>query len=175
MTNRKSGKDWRKAYNDAKAKVIKIENQITDRLVELCKANPDVIVGIQADSEHTEIKAKSIQDITYIETMTTEVRLIYIEIIEKALADAHPYQQGNLFEKSETDFIEYYDDGDEYVHPERKTENEILEIRLYCMHEDCKIYIKGQEGYNGAFHAETGQYCDLRNQGFKCKKHRNDV
>jgi hypothetical protein len=69
------------------------------------------------------------------------------------------------------DFIEYEDNGDNYVHPKRTEVAEILEIRLYCMHYGYNKYIRGKEGYNGAFTAETGQYCDLRNQGFKCTEH----
>jgi len=72
------------------------------------------------------------------------------------------------------DFIEYEDNGDNYKYPERKEVTEHLEIRLYCMHEGCNKYIKGIEGYNGAFTAETGQSCDLRNQGFMCVKHDNN-
>jgi hypothetical protein len=71
------------------------------------------------------------------------------------------------------DFIEYTDNGDDYVPPERKFENDILEIRLYCMHEGCNKYIKGKEGYNGMFTAETGQHADLRNQGWYCEEHRS--
>lgn len=71
------------------------------------------------------------------------------------------------------DFIEYTDDGDEYVEPTRYNENDQLKIRLYCSHSNCKQYIKGIEGYNGRFHAETGQIADLRNQTWLCDKHKN--
>jgi len=96
MAERNSAKDWRKAYGNAKAKVTRIETQITERLVELCNAHPDVIVGTQADLERTPIKANSIKDLNYIQGMYTETRLAFIEIIEKALADAHPHQQQDL-------------------------------------------------------------------------------
>jgi hypothetical protein len=68
-------------------------------------------------------------------------------------------------------FIEYIDEGDVYEPPERHEVSEVLEIRLYCEHEGCKKYIKGEEGYNGSFFAETGQYADLRNQGWYCTEH----
>jgi hypothetical protein len=61
------------------------------------------------------------------------------------------------------DFIEYIDIGDNYKTPKR--------TRLYCDHKDCNVYIKGTEGYNGGFTAETGQSADLRNQCFICEKH----
>jgi len=68
-------------------------------------------------------------------------------------------------------FKEYKDNGDNYKPPKRKFENEVLDIRLYCNHFGCKTYIKGKEGYNGGFVAETGQFADLRNQCFICEEH----
>ena len=59
----------------------------------------------------------------------------------------------------------------DYKEPERKSEDEILSVRLYCQSEGCKKYIKGKVGYNGGFTAETGQFCDLRNQSWFCEKH----
>jgi hypothetical protein len=97
MTKRNSAKDWRRAYGTAKAKVTRIETQITERLVELCKANPEIPVATKANLERTVIKAKSIKDLNYIQGMNTEARLAYIEIIEKYLADQHPHQQQKLF------------------------------------------------------------------------------
>lgn len=68
-------------------------------------------------------------------------------------------------------FIEYTDISDGYIPPERIFENELIEIRLYCHHPKCSQYIKGVEGYNGRFIAETGQMADLRNQSWECEKH----
>lgn len=68
-------------------------------------------------------------------------------------------------------FIEYTGERSEYVEPERKYANELIEIRLYCGHKDCNQYIKGIEGYNGLFSAETGQQADLRNQEWRCEIH----
>lgn len=93
---RKTVKDWRKAWGDSILKTQKIENDIKVRLQDLCKANPDVIVGTKADAERTPIKAKSIADLTYIEGMDTSARLAFIGIIEKALADQHPHQQQDI-------------------------------------------------------------------------------
>jgi len=70
------------------------------------------------------------------------------------------------------DFIEYTGDRDNYKYPVNRLDvAEILDVNLYCMTEGCNIYIKGLEGYNGAFTAETGHTCDLRNQGFICTEH----
>ena len=72
------------------------------------------------------------------------------------------------------EFKEYIDnDKGDYNYPERQYENDVLDIRLYCNHtSECNVYVKGKEGYNGSFTAETGQHADLRNQCFMCKKHR---
>jgi len=70
---------------------------------------------------------------------------------------------------------EYTDNGDNYIKPERKFENEVLEIRLYCEYQGCKQYIKGHEGYNGSFVAETGQPADLRNECWFCEQHSKEI
>jgi len=173
MTKRKSVQDYRKAWRDSIAKKQKIETDIKARLKDICTTHPEIIVGTKADEHRTPIKAKSIADLTYIEGMDTSTALAFIEIIEKELADAHPHQQTKInFDNKYQDFIEYQDDDNDYEPPERKELTEVLNIRLYCMHESCRTYIKGEEGYNGAFTAETGQYCDLRNKGYTCTKHR---
>ena len=69
------------------------------------------------------------------------------------------------------EFIEYTDNDDKYKQPKRHEASEIIEIRVYCEHEGCNKYIKGNEGYNGKFTAETGQEADLRNECWFCKKH----
>jgi len=74
-------------------------------------------------------------------------------------------------EEKKADALVYIDEGDDYKHPERKTENEVLDIRLYCDHDGCNKYIKGKEGYNGSFLAEDGTRVDLRNQCFICREH----
>lgn len=93
---RKTVKDWRKSYADATAKVIRVENQIKERLLDLCIANPQVPVATRPDVERTVIKASSLSR-GYVEGLTTPERLMYIEIIEKYLADQHPHQQLKAF------------------------------------------------------------------------------
>jgi len=68
-------------------------------------------------------------------------------------------------------FKEYTDNGGNYKSPKRKNESDVLNIRVYCNHKGCKKYIKGKEGYNGAFTAKTGQIADLRNQIWLCYEH----
>lgn len=67
--------------------------------------------------------------------------------------------------------IEYEDNNDNYIEPERHFENDVIAIRLYCSFPGCKKYIKGTEGYNGSFLSEDGKHCDLRNQEYKCSEH----
>jgi len=169
MTKRKSGKELRKDYKVLLDETKAIRKRIIKRAKELLKQHPDVPYG-KKNAWSDEISSVSEYMKSFV--MTPQAGLNVIEKIEQWIADQHPHQQQKLFKEPEQkDFIEYQDDGDEYEQPERKTENEILEIRLYCLHEGCMTYIKGKEGYNGSFYAETGQYCDLRNQGFMCKKH----
>lgn len=72
-------------------------------------------------------------------------------------------------------FYEYSDcdwnDEPLYHPPVRKEASENLPIRLYCYEKGCKQFIKGIEGYNGAFTAETGQTADLRNECWYCTEH----
>jgi hypothetical protein len=68
---------------------------------------------------------------------------------------------------------EYTDNGDNYVEPEREFANDVLDIRVYCGHHDCKNYIKGREGYNGAFTSEDGFKMDLRYHAYICEAHKD--
>jgi hypothetical protein len=69
------------------------------------------------------------------------------------------------------EFITYTGNRKKYKSPVRKSENEDIEIQLFCQKEGCNHYIIGTEGYNGGFEAETGQYADLRNEGWVCDDH----
>lgn len=69
------------------------------------------------------------------------------------------------------ELIEYKHKGEKYKKPERHTENEVHDIRIYCEHRGCKIYVKGREGYNGGVTLENGDHFDLRNQAFVCDFH----
>lgn len=167
---------------NAQAKVTKIENQIKERLIELCRQHPDAEVSRVASlNKRPTLYAK---DVLNTGNLNTEGMLTIINSIEEWLAAQHPHKQTEIefkdsailipVEKEYPDFIEYEDNGDNYQYPERTDEAQVLEIRLYCMHEGCNKYIKGHEGYNGMFRAETGQGCDLRNQGFNCKEHQKE-
>jgi hypothetical protein len=93
------------------------------------------------------------------------------EIIDKnynkSLNETYPKQQKQY---ADVDFIEYTDNDDNYVEPERNC-SDWVDMRLYCLYKGCKQYIKGKEGYNGLFVTENGKQADLRNQCWICKKH----
>lgn len=97
MSKRKNVNDWRKAWRNSIAKTQKIEEEITQRLIDLCIQHPDVPIGSKADAGQTIIKAKSIGSPIYIRGLDTSGKLLYIEIIEKYLVEQHPHQQGELF------------------------------------------------------------------------------
>lgn len=97
MADRKSAKDWRNALQNAENKLQKIKNQISLRLQELSIVHPDVVISYQANIEKTPILANQVQDPNIFIKLNTLTELMFIETIEKALADAHPHQQGDLF------------------------------------------------------------------------------
>ncbi len=97
MAKRLSAQDLRKKHDDLNQKVEALEARIKARLNELVKAHPDVIVAYQADAERTPLKAKSLESKGYIDDMGATSCLIYIERIEKYLAEQHPHQQQELF------------------------------------------------------------------------------
>lgn len=68
--------------------------------------------------------------------------------------------------------MEYTGDRKNYKPPERTSENDVLEIKLFCNQDGCNQYIKGVEGYNGGFISEDGETADLRNECWYCDEHR---
>ena len=96
MANRKSGKEFRKDYNDLLLKKSVLENRIIDRAIGLCQYHPDVILGKITDAKYFRI-----YHFEQPQSLITENYLKVIEIIEKHLASQHPYKQGDLFEKPE--------------------------------------------------------------------------
>lgn len=173
MAKRKSGKDLRKEYQELLDKTKAMQKRFKKRADELIVQYPDVVYH---KSQHNDDEYLTVGDYKKFYQLTPAIALVIIEKIEEYIASQHPHQQSEIDfdEPKYPDFIEYEDVDDNYKSPERTDESQVLEIRLYCMHDDfsCNKYIKGSEGYNGMFRAETGQPCDLRNQGFNCKEHR---
>lgn len=169
---RKTSKEYRKEYQDLLDKTKVLEGRIKKRALDMCKKFPDVpICGgstiskdiLTACEQSTHAYIDVIRDIE--EHNEKQSGYVQTSMYEDELS------QNDLMKAEPKEFIEYEDIDDNYEHPERKEVAEILDIRLYCYHKGCNKYIKGKEGYNGAFTAETGQRCDLRNQGFKCTEH----
>lgn len=168
---RKTGKELRIEYQDLLDKTEALQKRIIKRAKDLATKYPDIVVAETVPNKGN-VCTRAYANIENLNIVTA---FSLIEIVEEYLASKHPHKQLKLYEVNVLpDFIEYQDNNDDYESPERKEVTEQLEIRLYCMHEGCKTYIKGIEGYNGAFRAETGQFCDLRNQGFTCIKHQNE-
>lgn len=96
---RKNWKDHQDDYRNALLKVAVLEARIQKRALELCMAFPDVNVDqeegrrlITAGSFYEGISTKKY-------TTTTERCLDVIRKIEQHISDAHPHQQGKLFNR----------------------------------------------------------------------------
>lgn len=86
--------DYRKKYRDLNQQTIALEARIRNRLLELCKQHPDVVIGRRGD---TDIKAKAIANEYYIGCASIDDVINDIDTIEQWLANQHPHQQGELF------------------------------------------------------------------------------
>lgn len=96
---RKLAKDWRTSYENAQIKLTKIENQIKERLVELCRLHPKALIH-KPKLRAEPITAKDIHE--DIDDYKTHDYLIFIDIIEKWLAAQHPHQQSEIkFDENE--------------------------------------------------------------------------
>jgi len=94
---RKLAKDWRDSYEYAKARVEKIENQIKERLKELCRIHPNAEIGQRAVvgcKDNSMILAEEIS--VDIEIYTANDCIVFIDCIEKWLAKQHPHQQSEI-------------------------------------------------------------------------------
>ncbi len=86
---RTTGTEYRKQLQDLKEKTNALEARIKNRLLELTKQNPDVVISRIGD---TNIKAKSVSEL-YANNADINTALEIIETIEKWLADKHPHVQ----------------------------------------------------------------------------------
>jgi hypothetical protein len=92
---RKTAKNWKDAHIDAQTKLVRIENQIKERALELAKANPDVPVGF--GMQGSKIEEASGFSLYHAIRINTDFYLQVIKNIEKHLASQHPHQQQKLF------------------------------------------------------------------------------
>jgi hypothetical protein len=148
------GDSHQNAKNLGYKEFIKPENQLKAKVISSWYRNYNSMYAI---TEMDKLRAKLITN--------PKLRVIFFTHI------SHEFSLAEKKFKLFRDFIEYEDKGDNYIPIERQFENDVIDIRLYCEHENCRKYIKGREGYNGGFKAETGQICDLRDQGWFCSEH----
>ncbi len=87
MKIRKSADDYAKDYKDLNKELLALENRISERLLFLCKQNPDVPVVITCPTAKNFYKAKSLGNKFYIETLPVKTRIDFIRIIEENLAE----------------------------------------------------------------------------------------
>jgi hypothetical protein len=92
---RKTGIELRKERQDLQEKTIALEAKIRNRLKELVTIHPDAIIGTTTDN--VQLKAKGLDNPYYLNNMSIDSTLQYIEIIERWLTKQHPHQQGELF------------------------------------------------------------------------------
>jgi len=90
---RKSAKELKKELQTLENNLINFKKRIANRLLDLCKQNPEAHVAYHADLGGTIIKAKAIGDTSFIDSINIETQLQCIETIEKYLADNQPYKQ----------------------------------------------------------------------------------
>lgn len=93
MSKKKTSQEYRRELNEAQDLVIRLENEINDRLLQLSAIRPNVVL---TKFNGTEIYAKGLTKF-YIETLPVILRLQYIETIENAIANEAPFIQGKLF------------------------------------------------------------------------------
>lgn len=79
MEKRKTGKDYRKEYNELQKSQVSLDTHITSRLVELGERFPDAVIYKQSNDE---IKAKCLTK-NWVETLPIETRIQFIESIEE--------------------------------------------------------------------------------------------
>jgi hypothetical protein len=89
MEKRKTGKDYRKEYNDIKKSEMSLSSHTVERVLELVKIYPEAIITKKSG---VEIKAKSITR-EWLESVSMETRISYIEIIEEWSSVLHGHKQ----------------------------------------------------------------------------------
>lgn len=99
MAKRKNFKELKSEYYGLLNDVQALENRISQRLLDLCQQNPDVLIKtITLDSgEVVNITSSRICDPDYIKKcLNTDLRLLYIELIEKSVEAKQPFVQTTI-------------------------------------------------------------------------------
>ncbi len=89
---RMTSNDYRIELKRLTDSIKSVENNITKRLIELCKQYPDVEIEHQVKSSHIINVQQFINEMYSIKR-----QLDYIQVIEKWLADQHSHKQTKMF------------------------------------------------------------------------------
>jgi hypothetical protein len=91
---RKTAKTYRKEYLDLQKQIAGLEARIHDRLIKIATKNPDAVIDIKGG---VEIKAKTLTGFNgWTTSLTIDIKLHYIETIEKWLAAQQPVIQAEI-------------------------------------------------------------------------------
>jgi hypothetical protein len=94
---RKTAKVYRKELEYLERNIENLKKRISERLLELCKQNPEAPVAIKTKFDGGDtIFAKSINNANYIQFISVDTRLNFIEVIEKYLEEQQPYKQTTI-------------------------------------------------------------------------------
>lgn len=93
INSMKTSSEYLREYNEAQDKVKRLENEISERLLQLSIMRPNVIL-----TKHNgiDIYARGITKF-YIDSLPVVIRVRYIRTIEEAIANEASYIQGRLF------------------------------------------------------------------------------
>lgn len=102
---RPTAKEYLQQMRDLQNQMLKLDMIVTTRLYTLCASHPQAPIQVLLDDNApqfgtVEIKAKSLIPANrgkgFIKDLPYEVRIQYIETIEKWLADKHPHKQKEI-------------------------------------------------------------------------------
>lgn len=95
---KKTSGDFLREYREKQNALIRVDNEITNRLLYLCQQFPDAPVQYLTVNRDDYYRAKSLNNRFFIETLAVETKIQYMEMIEKYVAEQEKVVQLNLFE-----------------------------------------------------------------------------
>lgn len=99
---RMTANDYSKSYQDLVNQMYRLDVEIRERLLVLSKEFPEAPIAKQAHTtrnspdDFIDIKALSLNK-SYVDDITYDLCIKYIQAIEKYVAEQHPHQQLDLF------------------------------------------------------------------------------
>jgi hypothetical protein len=91
---RKTSNDYRKELDNARKKIDSLESRIKDKLIKMIEKFPDAIV---VEKGIDKFKAKYVTK-TWIDGLTTDTMIDYIQAIEEHNANTEPYVQTTIYD-----------------------------------------------------------------------------